>query len=414
MRSALHLLRRAPGFRRLYFADSISLIGDWFSLVAVSSSALATGSDAAPALAATLAAHMLPQSLVAPFAGWLVDRLEKRRVLVVGALAEGAITLAMWAALNAHATFLVALLLALRSAVSAAREPAAGAALPALVAPDDLAKANTLSAVTWSAMFGIGMGLGGLSAAISPSFALLVDSLTFVAAAAILARLPPLASEAEATADKGVGRVARDLARAARLSWTPPLRRSVHASAAASLAAGAGWIALHLRAGALPFLVGSAAAIGVLQAVRGVSTAIGPLLMNRFGGSARDRAAMVAAAAVGLGALALAASPSFITAALSCMLWGAGGGALWMIMTTDIQRQAPAAMRGRMLAFFGMGAALAMSAGAAIVALLLSVTKNLPAIVVAISVASFALFAALRRRREAAPLVMARAPSATP
>ena len=398
MRSALRLLRRSPAYRRLYLADAVSLIGDWFSLVAVSASALTAETGAAAALAATLAAHMLPQSLFAPFAGWLVDRLDKRRVLVIGALLEGAVTLAMWAALVGHAPALVAVLLAIRSAVSAAREPAAGAALPSIVPPADLVLANTLSAVTWSAMFAVGMGLGGLAAAISPGFALFADALTFLVAAALLARLPRLPSEAEPSG-AGIGRVAHDLAKAARLSWSAPLRPSVHASAAASLAAGAGWVALHLRAQALPFAAGAAAAVGVLQALRGLSTALGPFLTNRFGGSAMGRAALPAAAAVSLGAVSLAGSSSFVGAALSSMVWGAGGGALWMIMTTEIQRRAPAAMRGRMLAFFGMGAALSMCAGAALVAALLAWTESLLGIVVLIALFALVLFAVLRRRR---------------
>ncbi len=69
------------------------------------------------------------------------------------------------------------------------------------------------------------------------------------------------------------------------------------------------------------------------------------------------------------------------------------------IMTTEIQRRAPAAMRGRMLAFFGMGAALSMCAGAALVAALLAWTESLLGIVVLIALFALVLFAVLRRRR---------------
>ena len=76
MRSSLRLLLRRRSYRALWLADLASLIGDWFSVVAVSVVAGAAAGSAAAgalALATVLATHLLPQALFAPVAGVLAD-----------------------------------------------------------------------------------------------------------------------------------------------------------------------------------------------------------------------------------------------------------------------------------------------------------------------------------------------------
>src|SRR5438034_1142680 len=61
------VLRRAPAFRRLWAAGAISLVGDWLSLVAVATLALASGGGAF-GLALVFAAHARPGAFVAGMA----------------------------------------------------------------------------------------------------------------------------------------------------------------------------------------------------------------------------------------------------------------------------------------------------------------------------------------------------------
>ena len=74
----LALLRRNREFRRLFVATMISLIGDWFSFVAVTE--LVTELTGRPGTAAYFyAAQVLPIFLISPLAGAVIDRRDRRR-----------------------------------------------------------------------------------------------------------------------------------------------------------------------------------------------------------------------------------------------------------------------------------------------------------------------------------------------
>src|SRR5438132_556533 len=80
--SYLGLLRDNRDFRLLYIATLISLAGDWFLFVALQDLVLQlTGS---PLLATLiLVIQTVPAFLAAPFAGHFIDKLDRRRLLVV-------------------------------------------------------------------------------------------------------------------------------------------------------------------------------------------------------------------------------------------------------------------------------------------------------------------------------------------
>src|SRR5437588_1738595 len=81
-------------FRRLWFAQIISEIGDWFYSLAVYSLILdLTGSARLVGLAVVV--QVLPQTLIAPTAGVVNDRMSRKRVMIVADLARVAIVLGM-------------------------------------------------------------------------------------------------------------------------------------------------------------------------------------------------------------------------------------------------------------------------------------------------------------------------------
>ncbi|MCA9676224.1 MAG: MFS transporter, partial [Myxococcales bacterium] len=185
------LFRRYPAFRRLWAAGAVSLVGDWLSFVAVSALALTSGGGAM-GLALVFAAHALPAALLSPFAGALVDGLDRRRVLVGADLIASVATLAMAGAAVAGWLGVVQVLLLVRSATTALIPPGETAALRRLVGDEDRVAANSLLAATWSIAYVAGMALGGAAALLGPALALAIDAATFLAAAAIHATLPSM------------------------------------------------------------------------------------------------------------------------------------------------------------------------------------------------------------------------------
>lgn len=398
--SYLALLRSRPAYLRLWLAELVSQIGDWFSLVAVSVVSLSSPGGGVMVLAMALAAHLLPQTLAAPFGGWLADRLDKRRVLLGTALLEGVLTIGMTFAAMQSSVWLLQSLVVVRSIAACAREPAAGAALPRLVEPSELRTANALGALTWSLSFAVGMALGGVATTIGPAFALAIDAGTFALAAVVLAGLPTLAASKNAEEKAAPVTPFADIVSAFRIAWSPELRRSVFAFGPVALVSGAGWIALNLASQARPMAAGAATTLGVLQALRGIGTGVGPILVRK---NAARRGAL-AALATSLGAVGMAWSPSFSLTAVAAFVWGSGSGAVWVLLTTEIQETSEESVRGRMIAFAGIAFATSMASGALLTAWLSE--QGLGILGTAASVAVVSLFGWTVLRRTPTPCTL--------
>ncbi|MEZ4358927.1 MAG: MFS transporter [Kofleriaceae bacterium] len=370
----LAVVLRNSGFARLWAAGAVSLVGDWLSFVAVASLAIGHGGDAF-GLAMVFGAHALPGALLAPVAGALVDGLDRRRVLIAADAIASLVTVGMMLAALAEQLALVSLLLLARSAVSAVVPPGESAAVRVLVPEPDLLAANSLLAATWSVAYVVGMALGGVAATLGPALALGIDAASFAVAAAIHATLPALPSPA---ARRPVRAILRDtpadtIAALRVAARSRPLLRAVLGKMPLGLASGSAWVALNL-VGALSTPFGSAAlSFGVLQAIRGAGTGIGPLVTNhlaRRGVSERLlQGIAVALALAAMTGLAIARTP--LALALVCLLWGTGTGANWVLSHAALQRHSDDAVIGRLAAFDELLVTLAMVlsalAGAALI-----------------------------------------------
>ena len=90
----LRLLRFNHNFRRLWLAQIVSEIGDWFYTLAIYSLLLQlTGRASSVALALVL--QVLPQTLIGPAAGVVNDRVRRKRVMIIADLARMVIVCAM-------------------------------------------------------------------------------------------------------------------------------------------------------------------------------------------------------------------------------------------------------------------------------------------------------------------------------
>src|SRR2546423_9745568 len=90
----LQLLRTNRNFRLLFVGQAISQLGDWFNAVAVYALLLdLTGS--ATAVAWMLITQYLPVAVVGPLAGVVVDRVNRRRLMIVAGLGRGRLVLGL-------------------------------------------------------------------------------------------------------------------------------------------------------------------------------------------------------------------------------------------------------------------------------------------------------------------------------
>src|SRR5262245_53835550 len=86
------LLRRNPRFRRLWFAQVVSELGDWFNLVALFA-LVARYSRHAQAAGLVLIIQALPVLVLSPLTGTLADRFDRRRLMILADLVRAAVVL---------------------------------------------------------------------------------------------------------------------------------------------------------------------------------------------------------------------------------------------------------------------------------------------------------------------------------
>ena len=327
----LSLLRRRPAFRRFWLAELVSQLGDWLSYVAVSLLALAEGpGEGALAVALVLVVHQVPAVLLAPAAGVLADRFDRRLVLSLSHAGAGLATLGMLAGAVHGSLLAVEALLVVRALAAALAGPARTAVTARLVRADELEQANALEAATWSAMFAGGMALGGVLASVGVAWALALDAATFFVATALTLGLPALRvrSVRRSSLRDAIGLVRRD----------PELLRAVLAKVPLALAGGGAWVVLHVGVELAPFAGTAALTLALLQGVKGLGTGVGPLMRRHE-----------LLEAVGFGGIALflfSGSPAVLV--LASLMWGVGSGANWVRGQIALQRAADDETLGRM------------------------------------------------------------------
>src|ERR1700758_1668386 len=92
--SYLRLVRRNLNFRRLWLAQIVSEIGDWFYTLSIYTLLLQlTGHAGSVALALML--QVLPQTFAGPTAGVVNDRLKRKHVMIAADLIRVAVVLSM-------------------------------------------------------------------------------------------------------------------------------------------------------------------------------------------------------------------------------------------------------------------------------------------------------------------------------
>ena len=144
-------------FRRLWIATSLSSLGDWLSLLALSALAYSLTGRHVQATAGAIAVggvwitSLLPYLLFGPLAGAVADRLDRRIVLVVGDIVRAVLYLSIplnlvFGFANKLTWLYVAQFLA--SCASLFWTPAKDASIPNLVPPDKLDQANQYSLLT--------------------------------------------------------------------------------------------------------------------------------------------------------------------------------------------------------------------------------------------------------------------------
>lgn len=197
---------RIPSFRLLWLGQLISEAGDGLTNLSLLLLVNAlTGSTAALAGMAIVLA--IPPLTIGLVAGTYVDRIDRRRIMLASDLIRGIVVLGFVLVGSVSTLWLLYLLAFVQSAVGTFFTPARGAILPRIVPREGLLAANSLAQATRVVSGVVGSALAGLIVGVIGSFwpAFVLDSLTFFASFALIARLPAATGVIQASAHAAAG-----------------------------------------------------------------------------------------------------------------------------------------------------------------------------------------------------------------
>jgi hypothetical protein len=314
-----------------------------------------TGS--ATAVAWMMIVQWLPIALVGPAAGVVVDRVNRRRLMIAADLVRGVLILFLLLVRRADQVWIAYVVMACTMAASGFFEPARTATIPNVTSAEELLPANAVSSATWSAMLAIGASVGGLATAVfGRDVAFVINAASFFCSAFFIARTQYDATPTRRDPRHGFKAIVgiTDLVEGVRY-----VRRERHVAALMCVKAGwglAGGVLLLLTVfgqRVFPVGVGSAAGIGILYGARGVGAGIGPIALRWIlGQDAKSLRRVIGPAffMVGLFYVGLAGAPTLSVAALSVLLAHFGGAILWVFSTVLLQMEVPDQFRGRVFA----------------------------------------------------------------
>lgn len=342
-------LREHPHYRRLWFGQAVSGIGQQMTALAVSVQVYAlTHSPLATGLIGLCS--LLPLVAFGLYGGAVADRVDRRKLGLAGASGAAVLSvfLAVQALLGLHTVGLLYGIVALQAVCFAINAPARASMIPRLVPAEQLPAANALGSLSMNLGLTVGPMIGGLFIGLwGFQAAYLVDAVAFGASLYAMWRLPAMKPEASVSAD---GKRVSVLEGLRFLRDRPNLRMTFLADIAAMVF---GMPRALFPALAATLYGGGAGTVGLLAAAPAVGALLGGLFSGWVGRVHRHGlATSLAVAAWGLACagFGLAHQLWLGLALLACA--GAADTVSMIFRNTMLQAAAPDDMRGRLQGVF--------------------------------------------------------------
>lgn len=341
---------RSRSFRLYFTGQVISSAGSWMQQIAQVWLVLRL-TDSSVAVGITAALQFTPILVGGAWAGVLVDRLDKRRLLIataaIAGLLAGVLAILTWT--GAVEVWMVYALAFLLGCVTAVDHPGRRSFVPELVTDDDITNAVSLNSAIFTGARAVGPAVAGLViAGVGIGWCFFLNAVSFGAVIVAYRQIKPEEVRAAPTVARG-GHQLRD---GLRYAWTQPqVRISLLMVGAVSL------VAFNFPV-ILPVLArddfnGGAEVYGALMAIMGVGALIGALYAAHDG-RASERLMIWSTLAFGVAMLAATVAPTLGLEMAALVLIGATS-MIFLAMATAIcnERTAPE-MRGRIMALFAV------------------------------------------------------------
>jgi MFS family permease len=360
MTGVLALLRRNRNYRYTWMGQVVSEIGDYFNNIAVFALVMEKSSSGL-VVSGVMLSRAIPAVLAGPAAGVLLDRMDRRRIMIASDLIRAAVALAFVLTIRQPRPWLLYLLSAGLMFASPFFSAGRAAILPTIATDDELHTANSLTQTTQSATVTVGALLAGYSTArLGYHWAFIINSLSFVFSAWAIWQLAVpegfrarhLATDAgtEAGTHAAPRTALHDFREGLAYMWSVPLMIGIAMiSVGWAMGGGAAQILFALF-GEQVFHRG-AAGIGAIWGFAGIGLMLGGATGHLVGRHADfagyKRAVTISYVVHGLTYMLFSQVESY-TAALVCMMFSRVGMAVTSVLNnSQLLRHTPDQFRGR-------------------------------------------------------------------
>ena len=273
----LELLKNNPTFRRLWMGLAISMIGEWFSTVALFVLIYTlTGSELGIGLLFVI--RMFSMAFPQIFTGMLADRFSRKKIMIWANLLSAIAVLSLLLVNDENDVWLIYAISALLMALHAVFIPAESASIPNVTKENELLTANALNSATWSAALCLGASIGGfVVSAFGVEAAFLINALCFALGALMYSTITipqePFQPKPGGIWINTVGNIVEGFQ---IIISKPHVSRIITAKALWAIFGG-GLVYMLVLIGDEIAFGDLAAGIGILFAARGLGTGLGPI-----------------------------------------------------------------------------------------------------------------------------------------
>jgi hypothetical protein len=292
----MQLLRTNRSFRRLWWGQVISELGNWFNFIAALGLVRVVSDKAPEVTTIILLCRLIPFTLFAPLAGAFVDRRSRRTVMIATDLARVVVALGFLFVRRPEDLWIAYTCTVLLSLFSTFFEAAKNAAVPNITGERDLLAGNALMFSSRFLLMSLGAALGGFTAAnVGYAAAFIVNALSFLASAYSVWLIPDQETRqilaANSTNGKNTGRRSKSYISDIREGWSYIV---THAAVAAILGINILWAtgggAINLisdRLGGIVFAgdhgISADSAVAALYFAAGMGLFVGMMIARRVG-----------------------------------------------------------------------------------------------------------------------------------
>ncbi|MAK26343.1 MAG: MFS transporter [Euryarchaeota archaeon] len=273
----LELLKNNPTFRRLWMGLAISMMGEWFSTVALFVLIYTlTGSELGIGLLFVI--RMFSMAFPQIFTGMLADRFSRKKIMIWSNLLSAIAVLSLLLVNDENDVWLIYAISALLMALHAVFIPAESASIPNVTKENELLTANALNSATWSAALCLGASIGGfVVSAFGVEAAFLINALCFALGALMYSTITipqePFQPKPGGIWTNTVGNIVEGFQ---IIISKPHVSRIITAKALWAIFGG-GLVYMLVLIGDEIAFGDLAAGIGILFAARGLGTGLGPI-----------------------------------------------------------------------------------------------------------------------------------------